>query len=132
MKLPLDHVAIAVPSISGALPLFELITGARGSKPERVEAQGAIVSFIGVGTGKLELIEPTSPDSTVARFLEQRGPALHHIAFQVPDLQRTLDRLAAAGIELIDSSPRVGAGGHAVAFLNPRSTNAILIELVEK
>jgi methylmalonyl-CoA/ethylmalonyl-CoA epimerase len=132
VKLPLDHIAIAVPSIAGALPIFELITGARGSSTEIVESQGVSVSFIGAGTGKLELIEPTAPDSAVARFLEQRGPALHHIAFQVTDLQRTLDRLAAAGIELIDSSPRVGAGGHAVAFLNPRSTNAILIELVEK
>jgi methylmalonyl-CoA epimerase len=131
VKLPLDHVAIAVPSIAAVLPFFELITGARGSAPERIEGQGVSASFIGTGGGRVELIEPTSADSTVSRFLEQRGPALHHIAFRVPDLQRTLDRLAAAGIELIDTAPRPGAGGHAVAFLHPRSTHGVLIELVQ-
>ena len=132
MELPLDHVAIAVPSIAAALPLFELLSGASGSRIERVESQHVDVAFVGTGNTRLELIQPTSPDSTVQRFLERRGgPALHHIAYRVPDIEAALGRLAAAGIRLIDEKPRTGAGGHLVAFLHPQSTNGILVELVE-
>lgn len=129
--LPLDHVAIAVRSISEALPTFQRLTGGESSTPERVESQGVAVAFVGSGEGRLELLEATSPESTVARFLDRRGPGLHHLAYRVPDLAAALDRLAADGVELIDRVPRAGAGGHRVAFLHPRSTGGVLVELVE-
>jgi methylmalonyl-CoA epimerase len=130
LELPLDHVAIAVDCIADAQPIFEAITGATGSAVETVAAQQVNVTFIGHGSGRLELLEPTSPDSAVGRFLSRRGPGLHHIAYRVPDLDAALARLAAAGYDLIDQAPRPGAGGHRVAFLHPRSTGGVLIELV--
>lgn len=130
MQLPLDHVAIAVESIAAAQPVFESLLGARGSAVERVAAQGVDVVFVGEGGARLELLEPLSPESAVGRFLAKRGPGLHHIAYRVPDLEAALARLSADGIELIDRVPRPGAHGHRVAFLHPRSTGGVLIELV--
>jgi methylmalonyl-CoA/ethylmalonyl-CoA epimerase len=128
LELPLDHVAVAVPSISAATALFELISGCTSSPVERVEAQGVDVAFI----GSIELLQPSSPDSTVQKFLEKRGAGLHHIAYRVSDIDATLARLEAAGIQLIDKKGRPGARGHRVAFLHPKSTNGVLIELVER
>ena len=130
-QLELDHVAIAVQSITDALPTFEALVGATGSAAERVESQGVAVAFVGEAAGKLELIEPLSAESGVGRFLAKRGPGIHHLAYRVPDLAATLERLAADGVELIDRVPRPGAHGHRVAFLHPRSTGGVLIELVE-
>ena len=131
MELPLDHVAIAVPDISTALPIYELLANASGSAIERVESQKVDVAFVGTGNGRIELLQPASPDSTVQKFLDKRGAGLHHIAYRVPDLEQALARLAAAGIRLIDERPRPGAGGHRVAFLHPSSTGGVLVELVE-
>ena len=131
MELPLDHIAVAVPSITDALPLYELIAGAKGSRIERVEGQHVDVTFVGAGETRIELLQPTSPESTVQRFLDRQGPGLHHIAYRVPDLDAMLQLLRAAGIRLIDEKGRPGAGGHNVAFLHPKSTGGILIELVE-
>jgi methylmalonyl-CoA/ethylmalonyl-CoA epimerase len=130
VELPLDHVAIAVASIDESRHLFERVSGAAAGSPERVDAQGVNVLFIGSGPGRLELIEPTRPDSAVARFLAKRGPGLHHIAYHVPDIDAALRQFAADGYELIDAAPRPGAGGHRVAFLHPRSTGGVLTELV--
>jgi methylmalonyl-CoA/ethylmalonyl-CoA epimerase len=130
VQLPLDHVAIAVESLATALPLFESLTGAAGSVVEEVGSQGVKVVFVGSGAGRLELLEPLGPETTVGRFLARRGPGLHHIAYRVADLQATLDALAARGVALIDRRPRAGAGGHRVAFLHPKSTAGVLIELV--
>src|SRR5690606_6202865 len=129
--LPLDHVGIAVRSIAEALPLFQLITGGDGSPTEQVADQGVAVAFVGSGPARLELIEPITPDSPVARFLERRGPGLHHLAYAVPDIAAALDRLRRAGIRLVDQEPRLGAHGRRVAFLHPASTGGVLIELVE-
>lgn len=130
-ELPLDHVALAVPSIADALPLYEFLTGGRGSPRERVEQQGVELTFVGAGPGRIELLEPLGPDSPVARFLERRGPGLHHIAYRVADVQAQLGRLTAAGMRAIDAHPRNGAHGRRVAFLHPKSTGGVLIELVE-
>jgi methylmalonyl-CoA/ethylmalonyl-CoA epimerase len=130
VQLELDHVAIAVESIAASLPLFESLTGATGSAIEQVVSQNVNVAFVGDDPGRLELIEPTSADSNVGRFLARRGAGLHHIAYRVPDLEAALDAFAARGVELIDRVPRAGAGGHRVAFLHPRSTGGVLIELV--
>lgn len=124
---PLDHVAIAVSSIEGSARLFELVSGQPGSRPEELPSQGVRVAFC----GQIELLEPLSPETTVGRFLERRGQALHHIAYRSPDLEADLARLATQGIELIDATPRPGARGHLVAFLHPRSTGGILVELVQ-
>jgi methylmalonyl-CoA/ethylmalonyl-CoA epimerase len=131
VALSLDHVAIAVPALAGAVPLFEALTGERASETERVPGQYVDVVFIGDGPGRLELVAPSSPESPVARFLERRGPGLHHIAFRVTGLDGVLDDLAARGVELIDRTPRAGAHGTRVAFVHPRSCAGVLIELVE-
>jgi methylmalonyl-CoA/ethylmalonyl-CoA epimerase len=131
VQLPLDHVGIAVESLATALPLFESLTGGLGSAVEEVASQGVRVAFVGSGAGRLELIEPLGPQTAVGRFLARRGPGLHHIAYGVADLQAALDALAARGVELIDRAPRAGASGHRVAFLHPRSTGGVLIELLE-
>ena len=130
MQLQLDHVAIAVESIAASVPLYESLTGGRSSAVERVEAQGVAVAFVGTGEGRLELLEPLAADTAVGRFLARRGPGLHHLAYRVDDLEAALAALTARGVELIDRVPRVGAGGHRVAFLHPRSTGGVLIELV--
>ncbi|MGH7130076.1 MAG: methylmalonyl-CoA epimerase [Planctomycetaceae bacterium] len=131
MQLPLDHVGIAVRSLDAALPLYELLTGGRSSLPERIETQRVTVAFVGEGSGRIELIEPTDPASPVARFLERRGPGIHHLAYRVPDIEAALRTLSAAGIELIDRMPRPGAHGTRVAFVHPRGTGGVLIELVQ-
>lgn len=125
--LSVDHVALAVPSLEEAIPLYERMTGDRGSPVEELPAQGVRVSFVGA----LELLEPLSPDSTVGRFLERNGPGLHHIAYRTHDIRAELARLASSGFDLIDREPRRGAGGHEVAFLHPRSTGKVLVELVQ-
>ncbi|NJD09293.1 MAG: methylmalonyl-CoA epimerase [Gemmatimonadetes bacterium] len=131
MELPLDHIAIAVPSLLEARPLFESLVGAGSSLPEHVAAQRVTVQFIGQGPGRIELLEPDDPDSAVGRFLAKRGPGLHHIAYRVADLEAALARLEAAGVQLIDRAPRPGAGDHRVAFIHPRSCAGVLVELVE-
>lgn len=127
----LDHVGIAVESLDEALPLYEPLVGAAGAGRERVESQGVEVVFVGSGPGRLELLAPTRDDSPVARFLERRGPGLHHVCYRVPDLAAALQEHEQAGYELIDREPRSGAHGHRVAFLHPRSTGGVLVELLE-
>jgi methylmalonyl-CoA epimerase len=125
--LPLDHIGVAVSSLSDALPLFERLTGARATPIETVESQQVRVAFVGV----LELLEPTHRDSPLGRFLEKRGSGLHHVAYRSEDVAAELRRLRAAGFDPIDQEPRAGARGHRVAFLRPASTGSVLVELVE-
>lgn len=127
VALPIHHVGIAVHSIERTAPVYELMTGAHGSRVERLESQGVRVQFVGV----LELLEPTDPEGTVARFLERRGPGLHHIAYRTPDIAAELERLSAQGFNLIDPVARPGAHGHQVAFLHPKTTEGVLVELVQ-
>jgi len=127
-ELPIDHVAVVVPSIDDAAALFERLTGSLRSRPETLPEQGVRVCFVGA----LELLEPTGPDSTVARFLERRGPGLHHVAYRTPDVAAELARLRDEGFDPVDESPRPGARGHRVAFLHPRTTGKVLVELVER
>ena len=127
LPYPLDHVAVAVASLEEASRLFELMSGDSGSPVEELPAQGVRICFV----GSTELLEPLAPDTTVGRFLQRRGPGLHHIAYRVPNLPETLFRLREEGFELIDETPRPGARGHLVAFLHPRSTQGILVELVQ-
>lgn len=128
-ELPLHHVALAVESLETAIPLYESITGAVSSPPETLIDQGVRVTFVGPS---LELLEPLGPDSGVARFLARNGPGLHHIAYTSLEIEADLSRLEGEGFELIDKRARPGAFGHRVAFLHPRSTGRVLIELVEE
>jgi methylmalonyl-CoA/ethylmalonyl-CoA epimerase len=116
-----------VPSIEDAAPAYELISGASCSRIDVVASQSVRVAFIGF----IELIEPTDPTGAVQRFLDRRGPGLHHVAYAVENLEVELGRLAERGMRLIDTAPRVGAFGHRVAFLHPSSTGGTLVELVE-
>ncbi|MBI4541042.1 MAG: methylmalonyl-CoA epimerase [Gemmatimonadetes bacterium] len=125
--LPVDHVAVAVPSLRDVIPLFERLTGHSSSEIETLADQGVNVAFV----GPLELLEPSHPDGPVVRFLQRRGPGLHHIAFRVPDVAAALRSLEDAGFQPIDREPRRGARGHRVAFLHPRHTAGVLLELVE-
>jgi len=125
---PIDHIAIAVPSITDAATIFELLIGQPCSTIEELPDQGVNVAFI----GSLELIEPRGPNTSVGRFIERRGPGLHHIAFRVPDLPEALAQYRTAGMRLIDDEPRPGARGHSVAFLHPDSTGGVLTELVQE
>lgn len=124
----LDHVAIAVHSIEESRRSFELLSGEACSPPETLAAQGVRVAFV----GDVELLEPLGPDTTVGRFLQRRGPSLHHVAYLSHDLEGDLARLEAEGVPLIDRVPRPGARGHRVAFLHPSGTGGVLVELVER
>lgn len=123
----LDHVAVAVASISDARAHWERLTGSLAEGEETLPEQGVRVAFF----GGVELIEPLSPESGVGRFLARRGSGIHHLAMRVPDLEAELARLKDAGVELIDEAPRAGARGHRVAFVHPKSAGGILVELVE-
>lgn len=128
--LELDHIGIAVQEIDATLKTLALL-GLAPSERGTVAQFGVEVCMLSLGNAKLELLQPTSPDSPVAKFLERRGEGLHHIAFRVPDITVTLAQLKAQGIKLIDEVPRTGFGGHLVAFLHPKSTHGVLIELVQ-
>jgi methylmalonyl-CoA/ethylmalonyl-CoA epimerase len=127
----LDHVGVAVPDLDAALPVWERIVGAPAYGRERVESQRVEVVFLGEGAGRIELLAPLDEGSTVAKFLARRGAGMHHLCYRVPDLAAALADFATDGYELIDREPRTGAHGHRVAFLHPRSTSGVLIELVE-
>jgi methylmalonyl-CoA/ethylmalonyl-CoA epimerase len=129
--MKIDHLGIAVPSIGNALSFYRDALGLEVSATETVEDQGVHVAMLPVGESRVELLEPTGPDTPVGRFLEKRGPGLHHICYRVPDIRAALDRLRAAGARLIDEQPRVGAGGHLVAFVHPSATGGVLVELAE-
>lgn len=126
--LPLDHVAIAVRSFAHTVDFLERLTGATATPPERVEAQGVEVCFV----GRVELIRPLDDDSGVARFIERRGPGLHHVAYGVEDVDAAMAALKADGCEFTSARPMEGAGGHRIAFIHPRSTGGVLTELVER
>jgi len=123
------HVGVAVPSIATALPFYRDILGLVPGKAERVD--GATIVSLALGDVQVELLEPHSPDSPIARFLTRRGPGIHHICYRVPDLDRALDACRRAGYRLVDETPRTGAAGRRIAFLHPAATAGILLELTE-
>ncbi|MDE1820283.1 MAG: methylmalonyl-CoA epimerase [Euryarchaeota archaeon] len=126
----MDHLGIAVVHLESAVPLWERSLGTLASPAEEVPSQKVRVRFLTVGESHLELLEPTSPEATIAKFLEKRGEGLHHIAFQVSDLRAKLSELSKAGVRLIDEAPRQGARGRWVAFAHPSSFGGVLTEFV--
>ncbi len=133
MLTQIDHIGIAVSSIEEGIAFYKGLLGFTLESQEVVPSQKVVVAFLSPPQGgpRIELIEPTSPDSAVNKFLTKRGPGLHHLAYRTPNISQALDKLKADGLQLIDTSPRNGAGGHKVAFLHPRSTMGVLLELVE-
>lgn len=131
-NVKLDHVAIAVSNLDAAVPLYTALLNRSPAGRERVPSEGVEVVFFDIGAARIELLQPTAPDSPVARFLSGRGPGLHHITLEVPDLADALARCRAQGMAPVGEAPRTGAGGRQVAFLDPKTTAGLLIELVER
>ncbi len=130
--LGIEHVAVAVEDLDEPARVFAQLLGIRRRSTEEVPGQQVIADIFDTGSGKVELLRATSADGPIARFLDKRGPGLHHIAFLVDDLAAWLEHLQAQGVELIDRQPRPGAEGHLIAFLHPRSTAGVLVELCQK
>tara|TARA_B000000609_G_scaffold145032_1_gene126116 strand:- start:402 stop:812 length:411 start_codon:yes stop_codon:yes gene_type:complete len=130
--LGIEHVAIAVSSLKEPSKVFGDILGIDNTSTEEVVDQKVVTDIFDTGRGKVELLEATSEDSPISNFLEKRGNGVHHIAFLVDDLEIALKDLAESGIDLIDRSPRIGAEGMLIAFLHPKSTGGVLVELCQK
>jgi methylmalonyl-CoA/ethylmalonyl-CoA epimerase len=130
--MKIHHLGIAVESLQTAVPIFEKLLGAAAGSEKTVEDQKVRVAVFRTGESRLELLEATSQDSPIARFLSKRGPGIHHLTLSVRDLAGTLARLERDGVRLIDREPRRGAGGERIAFLHPSSTAGVLIELIEE
>jgi len=126
----IDHVGVAVNDIEAALAFFKKVFDVPDAKIELMEDQGVRATLIEVGQTRLELLEPTGPESGVGRFIERRGEGLHHLAFNVTDISGKLKTLQTLGVDLIDQTPREGLSG-TIAFVHPRSVFGILTELVE-
>lgn len=129
MKARLDHVGIAVADLDAALRFYRDALGLEIEAPEEVASQRVRAHFIPAGDAALELLEATAPDSPIARYVEKRGPGLHHITLRVDDILAALARLKALGVRLIDERPRPGAHGSLVAFIHPSSAHGVLVEL---
>jgi methylmalonyl-CoA/ethylmalonyl-CoA epimerase len=127
----IDHIGVAVEDIDAALALYESSFEMELAHRETVESQGVDAVLLDVGDGHVELLRPLGPETAVGKFLARKGPGLHHVAYAVEDIDATLERLAGAGLELIDSEARVGIRESRVAFLHPRSTGGVLTEIVE-
>ncbi len=128
-RVRVSHVGIAVPSIDAALPFYRDVLGLEPGRPET--ADGATIVGLTLGDVQVELLEPRDAAGPVAKFLAKRGPGIHHVCYRVPDLDRALERCRAAGYRLIDDVPRRGAGGRRIAFVHPKATAGILLELTE-
>lgn len=127
----IEHIGIAVKSIEDSLPYYENVLGLKCYNIEEVTEQKVKTAFFKIGQTKIELLEPTSDDSAVAKFLEKKGEGIHHIAYAVPDVAEALAEVEQKGIQLIDKAPRGGAEGLNIAFLHPKSTGSVLTELCD-
>ena len=130
--ISIDHLGIAVASIEEALPFYRAAL-LRNEPIERevVAHEGVTVAMVPVEGSRVELLEPLQPDSVIGRFLAKRGPGLHHVAFRVPDLAATIERMKSTGARLLNE-PKTGAGGHLYVFVHPASTGGVLIELIQE
>lgn len=131
MLAGIDHIGVAVEDLDVALELWQGNYGLAPSHRERVEEQGVEAALLDVGVSHVELLAPLGPETPVGRYLASRGPGIHHVAFRVEGIDRLLQELAAKGVELIDRQARRGIRGSRVAFINPRSSGRVLVELVE-
>ena len=130
--LKIDHLGIAVNSIEDGKKFWTDALGLEFEGSETVEEQKVTTAFFPVGESEVELLESTAPDGPIAKFLEKKGQGIHHVAFRVENIEATLSELKEKGVRLIDEKPRKGAGGAKIAFLHPKATNGILVELCER
>jgi len=128
----IEHIGIAVKNLEQSNELFAKLFGQQAYKTETVESEGVSTSFFQVGPNKIELLEATNPNSPIAKFIEKRGEGIHHIAFEVDDVQAEIARLKAEGFVLLHEVPKDGADNKSIAFLHPKSTNGVLIELCQE
>ncbi len=128
----IDHIGVAVKSIDEAMKIYTEFLGLEVTGIETVEEQKVKTAFIPVGESKIELLESTSPDGPIAKFIEKRGEGIQHIALRVDNLEAKLKELKEKGVRLIDETPRLGAGGAKIAFIHPKDTKGVLIELCER
>jgi len=128
----LSHVGIAVKDLRSSIALFSKLFGVSEGPTESVADQHVNVGFIRTGGASVELTESTSPDSPIAKFIGNRGEGVHHLSFEVDDIRAEIKRLTVEGFQMIDKEPRVGAGGYWIAFIHPKSTNGVLIEISQK
>ena len=128
----IEHIGIAVKDLQEAIPFYEKTFGLKCYAVEEVKEQKVKTAFFKVGQTKIELLESTEPDGPIGKFIEKKGPGVHHIAFAVNDLQERLNELEQKDVQLIDKSPRKGAEGLNIAFLHPKSTFGVLTELCEQ
>lgn len=127
----IDHIALVVENIDKALEFWQDALGMELSHMEDVPSEQSMVAFLPAKNSEIELVQPTEPDSGVARYLDKRGPGLHHICFEVYDIEATMAQLKAKGIRLINEKPEIGTGGKKIAFIHPESTHGVLVELYE-
>lgn len=128
----IDHIAIAVESLDSAIALFEKVLGLKAHHREEIAGFGVAIATIAIGDTEIELVQGTTADSPITKFVASRGPGLHHIAFEVGDIDGALKKLAASGVALIDTVTRPGKQGSRVAFIHPKATGKVLCELVER
>lgn len=131
MRMKINHLGIATKGIDEALKFWGDALGLENVHTEVVEDQKVRVAMLPIGESRIELLEPTSDDSPISKFLEKRGGGIHHIAVDVADIEASLAQLKAKGMRLIDESPRIGAEGCLVAFVHPSSANGVLLELIQ-
>ena len=132
MMRKIEHIGIAVKSLQDSNLLFEKLLGTAAYKEEEVASEGVRTSFFMSGPNKIELLEATNPDSPIAKFLEKKGDGIHHIAFDVEDIFVEIERLKAEGFTVLNETPKKGADNKFVAFLHPKSTNGVLVELCQE
>jgi len=131
MLTRIDHIGVAVTDLDGAIALYEGTFGMPVVHRETVAEQGVEAVLLDVGEGHVELLRPLGEDTPVGKFLARKGPGLHHVAYQVEDVERTLEALRQAGVRLIDETPRTGIRGSRVAFVHPAATGSVLTEIVQ-
>ncbi|MFU8855722.1 MAG: methylmalonyl-CoA epimerase [Deferrisomatales bacterium] len=132
MPSKINHIGIAVPDIDAAARFYTEHLGLTLGGIEEVADQKVKVAFLPIGEVRLELVQPTSPESPVAKFLEKNGPGFHHIAYEVDDTAAEVERLMAAGVRMVDEKPRTGAHNTSIAFVHPKSSGGVLTELVQE
>ncbi|MCX2575238.1 methylmalonyl-CoA epimerase [Pedobacter sandarakinus] len=128
----IEHIGIAVNSLSNSVPLYEILLNASCYKTENVASEYVNTAFFKTGDNKVELLEATSDDSAIAKFLAKKGEGIHHIAFAVDNILQEMERLKAAGFTLLNDAPKKGADNKMVCFLHPKNTNGVLIELCQE
>jgi len=128
----IDHIGIVVQDIEAALKVYRDALGLELTKTEFVPEQQVKIAFLPTGESEIELVQPTTDDSGIARYLARRGEGIHHICLEVDDIEAALVQVAAQGMELIDKTPRTGSGGQKLAFVHPKSAHGVLIEFYER